>query len=1524
MAGSSQKFIARNRAPRVQIEYDVELYGSEKKVQLPFVMGVMSDLSGKSNVDQGSVESRKFLEIDVDNFDERMKGVAPRAAFSVPNTLTGEGSLPVDLTFEKMSDFSPAAIAERVDALRPLLEARTQLSNLMTYMDGKAGAEALIETVLGDTALLGALAANGASRSEEQAKALDGLRAVELPEEEPDESGNVLDGLRTVEVADEPEEDHAAAALDALRAVEITEEPEADETAGALDALRAVEVAEAKDDASIEALDALRAVKIEETAPEDTTGNALDALRAAETVQPDEDNTQAEALGALRSVEVELPQEDTSGAALDALRAIEVADVPVEDQSQTALDELRAVEITEETDTASDEALEALRTAEIETPEAKEDSAAALDELRAIEMPEEPAEDESAAVLAAMPTTEPAEPETDQAAEVLAGLELVEAPEEEDISDAVLAGLDAPEVEEKQDISGAVLAGLEAPVEVEEPEDVAASVLAGLETVEPEVVEDTSADVLAGIEAIENIEEPDDVASALAGLEAPEVAVETDDLDATLAGLEAPVEADDDESLDDVLAGLDMPNPIDEEADKEDIIDAALAGLEAPKDAPEEDKAEDILAGLDAPVEEAEDTDTLAETLASIEAVEQAEDDETAEDILASLEPAEIAQDDENLDDILAGLDVPDEIEEVDGVGDILASLDAVEVAPEDTSLSDALAGLESPDVAEEETVDDILADLDADDEAETPQGDDDLDALLSDLDAAEPDTPDDDDLDALLADLEPDGEEIAAESAPDPEDAAEADDDLDALLADLEGDREADEDDDDLDSLLAGLADEDETDAPETDSDLDGDEPATAEGVEDDLESLLAGLEGEGAPEDGDDDLDNLLAGLEDDDAVDDGHVDEDTGGGDDDLDALLAGLEADADPVADETDDDLDALLAGLDDEESGDDDLDALLGELDAETEVSDATAAEDDLEMPTDTPGAQSEEPVLAFGQISDARPDPQRLERKRFRLAILGDFTGRAARGELEVGDALANRKPILLDPDTVEDVMEGFATTLVLPVGKEGAGVEVKLGGLDDLHPDELYENVEIFAALKGLKSQLGNGGTAESAAKSLRAWGEAHGRHVTPAKAVSSGNTVRADLKLSDFQKLIGDTGRTLAQPSPVDDLLARIVGPHIRKLPDPNVTAMADAVDNALSGAMRMVLHHPDFQSLEAQWRAIDLIARSIETDDTLEVVLYDITAEEIAADLTQSDDLGTSGFARLLTEEPMDEETGRGAYSALMGMYTFEETPPHAQLLGRIARVAAHVDAPFFGAITPGFIETALKDRHPLVAAEWDTLRAMPEAGHLALVTPRFMLRRPYGAKTEPIYEFEFEEFTQSAGLSGMLWANPVVLVAILLAKSFKENGPSMGLGQIMSLGDIPFHFVLDRYGDQVALPCTERNLTLDKVETVIGRGYLPVVSIKGRDDIRLASFQSLAGGEILGPWSGVAPPPPSPPKPPKSAPEADAREDEDAATGDDDLDALLSGFDLDADDSEDEIDNENSDDMDAELAALLADL
>lgn len=566
--------------------------------------------------------------------------------------------------------------------------------------------------------------------------------------------------------------------------------------------------------------------------------------------------------------------------------------------------------------------------------------------------------------------------------------------------------------------------------------------------------------------------------------------------------------------------------------------------------------------------------------------------------------------------------------------------------------------------------------------------------------------------------------------------------------------------------------------------------------------------------------------------------------------------------------------------------------------------------------------------LSFGTMGAAPLDAAKPQR--FRIALLGDFSGRAAKGELETGEDLARRRPIKLDIDTVEKVIAGFATELVLPIGKKGAGIGVSLDGIDDLHPDELFGKVAMFEELVALKRRLATGSTAKGAVTELRDWGKEYGKKVNPPARKSAGNAVPSDRRLSDFAKLIGAKGKPRAKASPAEELLQRVVGPFVQALPDPNAAAMQEAVEESLAAAMRLVLHHPEFQSVEAQWRMLDLIARNIETDQKLDIVLYDISAEELAADLAAVEDLTQSGLCQLLVESTPD---GRGPFSAVCGLYTFEETPPHAELIGRIAKVAAHVRAAFFAAITPTFLDTKPEDRHPLVAAAWDGLRALPEAGYVGLVTPRFLLRRPYGAKTDPIYEFDFEEFTETEGLSGLLWANPVALVAILLARSFRKNGARLDLGSVMSLGGMPYHVVRDRHGDQVALPCTERNLTQAKTQAVIARGYMPVIGVKGRDEVRLGSFNALSGAPILGFWSDLPAPAPAAEEA-ETGEEATAEDEapEEEASDSDDLDALLADFGDDFGSGETTGEEESAEEeaeeveveMDPDLAALLASL
>ncbi|MCL5777307.1 type VI secretion system contractile sheath large subunit [Limibaculum sp. FT325] len=592
-------------------------------------------------------------------------------------------------------------------------------------------------------------------------------------------------------------------------------------------------------------------------------------------------------------------------------------------------------------------------------------------------------------------------------------------------------------------------------------------------------------------------------------------------------------------------------------------------------------------------------------------------------------------------------------------------------------------------------------------------------------------------------------------------------------------------------------------------------------------------------------------------------------------------------------------------------------------------------------------APSDDGGFSSGTLNAPAPEGGAEARKKFRIAILGDFSGRASRGELEIGAELGGRKPIRFDIDNSDAVIERFRTTLTLPIGADGGAVEVELGGIDDLHPDELYGNVEIFSELANLRRRLKSGSGIDRVIADMKSWGEEFGNVLPMPRRRAKGSAVPADRKLSDFKRLIGDARGAAVEATDADELIQRIVAPHVVAAPDPRAESMIAAVDAALSDAMRRVLHHPDFQAVESTWRSLDLMARRIETGGGLEIVLYDVSAEEWAADLSAQDELSECGLFEMLAEAPR-LDAREGPLSAIFALYTLEETPPHAELLARMARIAAHIGAPFVASIAAGSLDTKPEDRHHLVKEAWSELRDMPEARYIGVAVPRFLLRLPYGKKTDPVDPFDFEEFTLRDGLKGMLWANPVVLAAILLAETARQGGAKMSLGQVMSIGDMPFHYMTDAHGDQVALPCTERLLTTRTAAEVVERGFMPVLSMKGRNEVRLGSFQSLGRSELAGPWgdggwtgegmrgrvrmeTSIGLSAKGAPRPAAAAAAAGAGAAAAAADGDEDLDDLLSGMgDDDAGGGDDDLDalladvgggdSGGDDDLDALLAGF----
>ena len=523
---------------------------------------------------------------------------------------------------------------------------------------------------------------------------------------------------------------------------------------------------------------------------------------------------------------------------------------------------------------------------------------------------------------------------------------------------------------------------------------------------------------------------------------------------------------------------------------------------------------------------------------------------------------------------------------------------------------------------------------------------------------------------------------------------------------------------------------------------------------------------------------------------------------------------------------------------------------------------------------------------------------------RFRLALLGDFSGRANAGKLETGAALASRKPIKVDVDNLDDVLARAKLNLNLTLDEDGGTIAVPIASMDDFHPDQLAENVEFFETLLSLRKNLANRASFERASREVLSWSGEEPLPAAPRRA--AGAAIATDKKLSDFARLTGRRATSDVAEASADDLVKRLVGPFIVPARDARQEQLVARVDEALSAAMRRVLHHPDFQTAEALWRGVEFLVRRIETGARMEIVLYDVSAEELAADLAASDDLSTSGLFGMLVEQPaMDAH--QGPLSAVIGLYGFELSPIHADLLGRVAQVAGAAGAPFVSGIGPDALKIPVHEQHPLIRDAWSALQALPAAAYLGLATPRFLLRMPYGRKTDPIDAFGLEEFSRQSGLSGMLWGHAALIPALLLAETWAQQGAKMKLGTVMGVGDIAYYVYIAEDGDQTALPCTERLYSERQAAGVIAYKVMPLVSLRGRPELRLASFSSLAGTPLAGLWAPVdikpPPPPPAPPpapalpeakEEPAAEPEAEAPAAEAEAADTSELDNLLAGL------------------------------
>ncbi len=494
-------------------------------------------------------------------------------------------------------------------------------------------------------------------------------------------------------------------------------------------------------------------------------------------------------------------------------------------------------------------------------------------------------------------------------------------------------------------------------------------------------------------------------------------------------------------------------------------------------------------------------------------------------------------------------------------------------------------------------------------------------------------------------------------------------------------------------------------------------------------------------------------------------------------------------------------------------------------------------------------------------------EPRRARRdggSPFRILVLGDFSGRESRG-VDPADLGFVRRPVRVDRDTVDDALEQMGIKARLQLLEGGPFITLSMRRLEDFHPDRLFEDAPALAHLFETRRNLQTSEGFESAAREVRSWSPSFdGRAQDEVPIVETTAPTMAPPpppghRISEI--LDRRSGKSQeAAPEDLDAFVRQIVRPHL--VPDSSEQEqLLEAVDASVGSWMRTVLHHPKLHALEAAWRGVAFLVGQIESDSTVEVFLLDVSKEELASDLRAVDNLEKSRIWRLLTDErPGSEE--QQTWSLAVGLYRFGPTIEDVALLGRLAKVARAAGAPFLAEASPRVLGCDSLAESPSSRSWrrddpadqlWEALRGLPESSSVGLALPRFLLRLPYGAETEPLESFRFEEMEGALDAENLLWGNPALACGALLARTFERNGPRFRPGAIRDIEGLPLYLSREA-GQTRVMPCAEVVLSDSTAEDILEKGLIPILSLPDRDVIRVVRFQSIAfpASGLAGPW------------------------------------------------------------------------
>jgi len=429
--------------------------------------------------------------------------------------------------------------------------------------------------------------------------------------------------------------------------------------------------------------------------------------------------------------------------------------------------------------------------------------------------------------------------------------------------------------------------------------------------------------------------------------------------------------------------------------------------------------------------------------------------------------------------------------------------------------------------------------------------------------------------------------------------------------------------------------------------------------------------------------------------------------------------------------------------------------------------------------------------LSFGPRGRPRDDSEPM-----RLLVMGDFSGKPASERPE----LASRPTLRVDIDNIDDVMTRLAPRLSATTD------EIRFQQIDDFHPDRLYARLDLFQALRQAR--------AHPAAGSDDLLGRLLG---TPPE---SGRASAA------------------APARGLDALIRDVVAPHIVRDNSAQMTSHQAAVDAAISEQMRILLHQPGFQSLEAAWRGVRWLITSLELDENLQLHILDVTRDELLADIVAArGTLSETGLYRAVVDR-WRNVPGSQAWSAFVVLIDFSRSHTDLGLLAALGTIASQAGAP----ILAGANE-ALAGQDDGESAGWQQLRRSKIAHWIGLAAPRVLLRMPYGKGSDPIESFAFEEFVGPPVHDEFLWGNGGLAAALLIGRSFTARGWEMEPGDERDIGDLPAYTFM-RDGEREMQPCAERFLSEREIQALLTAGLIPLASRGDRNAVVAIRFQSVA--------------------------------------------------------------------------------